>query len=110
VAGLAEQGFEQSIGWNGANTRFTCLYRGPGGKRCAIGHLIPDDKYAEEFDDGAGSHLGLVLRTCGVVYENFFDNLQIAHDRGTAPDVMRRNLRTVAAEHKLRLPAVLIDG
>lgn len=29
-----------------------CLYRGPNGLKCAAGHLIPDDEYDENMEDG----------------------------------------------------------
>jgi len=32
-----------------------CCYRGCNGLRCAVGFLIPDDKYQPNFDDGIGS-------------------------------------------------------
>ena len=28
----------------------TCLYRGPGGLKCGIGHSIPDDMYTDTFE------------------------------------------------------------
>ena len=31
-------------------TTLRCLYRGPNGTKCAIGCLIPDDKYEERFE------------------------------------------------------------
>ena len=32
------------------NQQGRCLYRGPEGKKCAIGCLIPDDRYEERFE------------------------------------------------------------
>lgn len=35
-----------------------CLYRGPDGRRCAVGLLIPDDRYTPRMEDlGAGQLL-----------------------------------------------------
>lgn len=29
-----------------------CLYRGPGGRRCAVGHLIEDEDYSKRLEGG----------------------------------------------------------
>lgn len=35
----------------------TCMYRGPKGRKCAVGHLISDDEYDEEMESSLiGSH------------------------------------------------------
>lgn len=36
-----------------AMTKFRCQYRTEDGLKCAIGCLIPDEKYRREFDDKA---------------------------------------------------------
>ncbi len=33
-----------------SSNAITCLYRGPNGAKCAIGHLIPDNLYKSSFD------------------------------------------------------------
>ncbi len=40
----------------------TCLYRGPNGKKCAIGVLIPDEKYTPHLE---GQRAVEVLHLCG---------------------------------------------
>ena len=50
-----------------------CLYRGPRGLKCAIGHSIPDDIYCPEMDRGATDD-GLTddgLTTIGHFLEEF---------------------------------------
>ena len=42
--GLIEQGGPSTDYYN------LCLYRGPGNRKCAIGHLIPDNLYKAEFE------------------------------------------------------------
>ena len=32
-----------------------CLYRGPGGAKCAIGMFIPNEHYTESMDNGVGA-------------------------------------------------------
>lgn len=39
VAGLRAQNYERSFAHG------MCLYRAPGGNKCAVGHLIPDELY-----------------------------------------------------------------
>lgn len=44
--GLRDQGFERAV-----NERGNCMYRAPDGKKCAFGHLIPDELYKPEMED-----------------------------------------------------------
>src|SRR5687767_5712675 len=44
--GLSGQGWKRSIADG------SCLYRGPGGLKCAVGHLIPDALYDPGMEDG----------------------------------------------------------
>lgn len=68
-----------------------CRYRGDNGRKCAIGQLIPDDKYATWMDSGteAGGPLpaASALKVAGVISGDelydpsyFWDQLQLAHD------------------------------
>ena len=89
--GLAEQGGPSR------DAAGTCLYRGPNGRKCAIGWLIPD---GEEPD-------GLELLPLGDLIPSesfrFADALQTAHDRRanvTAKDI-RVALRAVANAYGL---------
>ena len=51
---LLEQN-RQALGTDG-----TCFYRGDGGRKCAIGHLIPDEKYTPEMEyNGIGDIIRL---------------------------------------------------
>lgn len=53
VRGLASQGWEQSRQAVGGG----CQYRGIGGRKCAVGWLIPDELYDPKLDDSAdGDH------------------------------------------------------
>lgn len=46
VRGLAGQGWRQSRDPSAGN----CLLRGPDGRKCAIGHLIPDPLYQKKME------------------------------------------------------------
>ena len=83
-----------------------CLYRGPGGLKCGIGMLIPDEKYTPELEDTTPTHptdepqfskhpniqlLYHVLSSVGVSLETYADQLflrqlQDVHDNITASE------------------------
>lgn len=101
-AGLSAQGFAQS------SLGDRCKYRGPDGRRCAVGHLIPDDEYREEFDRPfSGLLLYGVRRQCpslsGVSLRRLIE-LRRAHDRTRGPDDMRERLLRVAKMFQLTPP------
>ncbi len=109
VEGLAAQGWTQSIS---EGPWAVCKYRGPGGKKCALGHLIPDDAYVPEMDHG--TQYARVLPAIGVPYsllggpaQHWFEMLQASHDMGSTPEVMRRALRNFALNNRLDLPECL---
>lgn len=101
VAGLASQGFERSLCSASELTCFSCALRGEGGKKCAVGWLIPDEKY---FPGMENETFPETLVDGG----NLVRNLIWAHDDGITPAVMRANLRTTAAEFNFTLPESLL--
>lgn len=56
----------QSVKYSGARAK--CLYRGPNGLKCAVGHLIADDEY------------GAFMEAC-TINASCFDKFEISHDR-----------------------------
>jgi hypothetical protein len=50
----------------------SCLYRGTGGRKCAIGHLIPDEEYNSEMDSPFSHGIGSVGIDAGALVEKFF--------------------------------------
>lgn len=95
--GLKSQGFECSA-HNG-----TCLYRGPNGRKCAAGWLIPD----EEFDDALNAKKAEMVP---FFMKNFYDQmefickLQLIHDSYTSPDLMKTAFINYATIHGLEIP------
>lgn len=90
----------------------TCLYRGPNGLKCAVGALIPDDKYHRSLEGhsaGAGKvaeileSLGHSTRLC--------DRLQGVHD-GWTPYHWPLMLREIAKDLGLDFTKAqqVIDG
>lgn len=124
VKGLASQGFAPSyLPDNG-----TCAYRGEDGKRCAVGHLIPDAVYKPEMEGhnaldllAPGSSWGAGLRATDLEgmagYDidegqeqelaEFLFGLQGCHDSTASPGVMRVELQDFADLHGLALPPEL---
>lgn len=96
-----------------------CLYRAPDGSKCAIGCLIPDDKYSPEFEHKSAArgiyryglgiksqpevyNLGKVLATLGFTSEDehFISQLQSIHDRH-AVESWRESLASFAIQEGL---------
>ena len=111
--GLKAQGFKVSATAGGK-----CMYRGPGGLKCAAGHLIPDDRYAFAMERRCASDVGTVygfdIFGEGVTKEdeNFLDNLQEAHDYpineghdpGEECPTIEPHLRELARRYNLEVP------
>lgn len=120
VEGLAKQGFTRS------QHRRQCLYRSPNGKKCALGHLIPDDRYSESLEGRGVSHALLVDVGFGELSledEEFFNNLQTCHDGAytvtfdgaqimetDVPSLMVERLRVFGENNDLTLPEVLAEA
>lgn len=68
-------------GKQAADDNGSCLYRGPNGTKCAVGILIPDDKYLPRMDQGRG--LVNVLDEAGIPAEHYalLLGLQRVHDK-----------------------------
>lgn len=88
-----------------------CMYRGAGGRSCAIGCLIPDELYdpviervsvtAISEDADRGERLKRILERSGVALDiEFLNSLQIVHDC-TYPDEWKHELAIVAHEYGL---------
>jgi hypothetical protein len=99
VAGLASQGFERAI------SDGNCAYRGENGRKCAIGHLMPDGLYEPRFENKRAEPFGAV--GIGSVDFQWACELQRTHDLGTDPEHMREHLRYFAVDHELEIPEVL---
>jgi hypothetical protein len=113
VKGLAGQGFLRSVGRHG------CMYRGNEGRKCAVGHLIPDSQYnpAGEASWGLGQVMEDVPALRGLSYE-FLHNLQKAHDKAytasdfpvgyeDSPGMMKLALIEFGQKYELTIPPEL---
>ena len=72
LLGIRAQGYQRSA------RDGLCLYRGPNGLKCYIGHLIPDELYDPLFENKSYEE---VLRSLNIEVDiNLFGALQHAHD------------------------------
>jgi hypothetical protein len=92
----------------------TCLYRGPDGTKCAIGHLIPDDAYHPDMEN-LRAWADRVMEAAGFdgptgaqsAAGMFLAELQSAHDEPARTDFnnwlkpWKAKLRRVAALYHL---------
>lgn len=105
--GLKAQGFNQSI----TDTK-KCLYRGPDGMKCAIGHIIPDELYKKNWDVKSKTVDFLpntLWKKLGIdwlsnnMYQ-FLMALQRIHDNCRNPELMEARYREFARENNLSVP------
>lgn len=115
--GLKSQNFYQSV-VGGLNS--DCQYRGANGMRCALGWLIPDEKYEVVFENKTPSWnlsqatnpkgYKINQRLCAAAGLNnkdkiiFAQELQYCHDDATSPEVMKNKLKYFAKKYKLTIP------
>jgi hypothetical protein len=124
--GLASQGFKQSL----SSGKATCAYRGKGGLKCAIGHVIKDDALAIALDapmdyppqQKSGYSISCLLtgshpldRKVQEIFDSspefidFLSALQGVHDYvyalGDAIN-MEKGLKAFAKRHNLTIPTV----
>jgi len=98
-SGLEFQGFRRSA------TSAGCAYRGDGGLRCALGWLIPDERYHHSLE-GRGVGEPEVLNATGISHEDadFAIALQGVHDFARGATEMERRLLAFARKHDLAIP------
>ena len=113
--GLRNQDFRQSIRirsgrWAGGSV---CSYRGMNGRKCAVGHLIPDEKYspALELANGGISDpvvYGSLPEKYGEIengkFLDFLIQAQNIHDRIRVPKNMRDGFMLLASTYHLTIP------
>lgn len=112
--GVLKQGRRSTNGNIGGNER--CMYRGEGGLKCAVGHLIDDDDLAREMD--AFGAIAVVLSDAElrakmpewfVREQSLLGSLQDVHDRNMSYGFQEaiHGFRRVAKQR--RLSSVVVD-
>lgn len=102
---LLKQGNKATEMSNGA-----CRYRGIEGRKCAIGCLIPDNKYDPSWEGDtpeSGDTAHAICRAAGITKQQipFAMTLQRVHDENDPPQ-WREVLRGVAARYRLTMPRI----
>lgn len=108
--GLAAQGFVQSMRINEKGDP-CCLYRGPEGRRCALGYLIPDSAYSGDYENTSGHFLTEQGYIPNVAKEDasWVNRLQMVHDHNHDPEEMRQALVEFAIEWSLTVPELPVS-
>jgi hypothetical protein len=112
VSALIEQG-------EPAYSEFGCCYRTDGGLKCAVGHLMPEDKYQPGFEGVAASE-PQILRAAGIsaASANFLEALQDTHDGpaeegltdGAWVEAFKKRARIVADDFGLSAKVLAASG
>lgn len=92
----------------------TCMYRAPDGSKCAIGCLIPDDKYFPEMEGGPFQQFTHILAPALGIQEDdlemfsksglqkLLSDLMWVHDN-TSPLIWAKKLEHVADQNGLQI-------
>lgn len=82
-----------------------CLYRGPNGTKCAIGHLITDDKYTPDLEgENIYNRQGVLPKGVGE-HIDFLLALQGIHDESPTHE-WQNDFSCLANAHRLAMPQV----
>lgn len=106
--GLKSQGFTRSM-FHSNEDREICAYRGETGRKCAVGHCIPDELYNTAFEN---ERAPVVLNKLANRGHKLIDNsvvmsmniLQTCHDWAENPKDMESRLMIFAEDKGLTIP------
>lgn len=114
--GLRTQGWERSVEHDASKNKGICVYRTSDGKKCAFGHLIPDEVY----ESGMENIIAINLLDSGVTkfkdfrkwsdenikkqYHSFINDLQCQHDYAISPEDMKNRFHKLAIDYNLQVP------
>lgn len=104
--GLKAQGFQKSRPPGTPETHGGCAYRGEGGMKCALGHLITDQEYRLSLE---GKYARIAIKLLGWRLSgaeiDFLARLQRCHDYASDAQELEARLRHFASEEGLTVPA-----
>jgi hypothetical protein len=96
-----------------SNDLTSCLYRGPGGRKCAVGCVIPDELYSDAMERKSTGQLIVLSASNGyklpwyiIRYRNFLEEFQAIHDVARISQ-WKDHLIELGKRHKLDLSKVL---
>lgn len=97
VRGLRGQGWQRSVEGG------SCRYRCDDGRKCAVGHLIPDERYSPDLE-GVAVVRPSVLYALGIPhYTPVLGRLQVLHD-DSGPILLEERMRRFGKKHNLEWP------
>jgi len=102
--GCAGQGFTQSV--TTSDTK-SCLYRSPDGKKCAAGHILPDDEFDKlppNLNYAKVYNIPWFAKNFDIDMMLFLRELQYCHDNGFTPETMQQKFVAWAAWVGLVVP------
>lgn len=91
-------------GKRSVNSTGDCLYRAPDGSMCAVGALIPDDKYSPDFENRSVGHAPVYEAAGLTTYQVPLarDIQRAMHDiNGDRLEHLELNAQKIAADYKL---------
>jgi len=109
VRAMARQGWRKSHKMKGPGWLDSfCLYQGPRGRRCPVGHLIPklkDRKALDKLNVGVDDRrVRACLPTRFARHGDFLYRLQNIHDGANDPNEMQRGFKSFADLQDLPWP------
>lgn len=89
-----------------------CMYRGPDGLKCGIGHSIPDELYDPKMDNFGGNHSSIEIdvlqdefnsmsQLFGGLDIHFLSDVQNAHDGMLSRDHFEHGMKEIATAYGL---------
>jgi hypothetical protein len=104
--GLKSQGFKQSLRESDEHGSTDCALRGDNGRKCAVGHVIPDELMNPCME--AQSAVNALVRNMwleGTEEQiNFMALMQNIHDESRTPILMETSIREFAARKGCKIP------
>lgn len=103
VRGMRDQGWKKAA-MGGDWTGGTCKYRTNSGLKCAVGHIIPDDRYSPKME---GQEAVRAMAMANVTVDTYvsLNKLQDCHDGALDRLHMHGKFRAYAARWGLEFPA-----
>lgn len=104
-------------GGQSSDTVGRCMYRGPEGRKCAVGHLLPDELYRPNMEgttvDYGATVLKASLRQVGIDLDDkptklLVIRMQAIHDdtsEGNFLEEFKQAMQALATENNLKVPS-----
>ena len=108
---IAQGGRSTGGGYSG----LSCQFRGPGGRKCFVGHFMPDANYKKAHETLSVDEIATIFGWCSPLDGDDFQDIvkfmrecQRAHDMGSTAYTLRCGFQAVAKQYGL--DSTLIDS